>query len=419
MTPPAPDGVQRSELPSGLRVVTEALPQLRSVTIGAWVGTGARDEDDGVVGASHFLEHLLFKGTETRSARDIADAIESVGGEMNAFTAHEQTVFYVRVPDDQLELAADVLSDIVWRPAFRPDEVECERQVILEEIAMRDDTPDDLVHDVFASALFPDHPLGREVIGSETTVSNMTRDSVRDYHGSHYRAANTVLAAAGNLDHARVCELVARMGPSTNGARPAREHTALSPPRPVRVVERDTEQAHLVLGVRAPAHRDPDRYAVTVLNHVLGGGMSSRLFQEIREDRGLAYSVYSFRAAFDESGFLAVYAGTTVERAKETLGLVHGELDRITSAGTITDDELRAAKGNLTGSLLMSLETSSSRMRRLGHGELVEGEIPSLEELARRVDAVTLDHVGRVVDRLLRGQPRALAVVGPFSESDF
>ncbi|HEY3832745.1 MAG TPA: pitrilysin family protein [Acidimicrobiia bacterium] len=411
--------IERTELGSGLRVITESLPQLRSVTLGAWVGTGARDEVDEVAGASHFLEHLLFKGTETRSARDIADTIESVGGEMNAFTSHEHTVFYVRVPDSQLELAADVLSDIVWRPAFRPDEVETERQVILEEIAMRDDTPDDLVHDVFASTLFPEHQLGREVIGFEETVSSMTRDSVRGYHGSHYHAANTVFAAAGNLEHATVRDLADRFGPSTNGARPARELAPFTRPLPVRVVERDTEQAHLVLGVRASAHRDPDRYALTVLNHVLGGGMSSRLFQEIRESRGLAYSVYSFRAAFDDSGYLAIYAGTTVDRAKETLALIHGEIDGIVRDGTITDDELRAAKGNLTGSLLMSLETSSSRMRRLGHGELVEGEIPTLEELARRVEEVTLDDVGRVVDRLFRDEPRALAVVGPFSESDF
>ncbi len=411
--------IQRTELASGLRIVTEALPQLRSVTLGAWIGTGARDEADEFAGASHFLEHLLFKGTHTRSAREIAEAIESVGGEMNAFTTHEQTVFYVRVPDDRLELAAEVLCDIVWLPAFRPDEVECERQVILEEIAMRDDTPDDLVHDVFASALFPDHPLGREVIGSEETVAAMSRDAVAGYHGTHYRPSNTVIAAAGNLDHDALCALVGRVSPDTAAARPPRATAQLSAPEALRIVERDTEQAHLVVGMRSPAHHDPDRYAATLLNHVLGGGMSSRLFQEIREDRGLAYSVYSFRSAFDDAGLFGVYAGTTVERAKETLGLIHDELDRVVRDGTITDAELRAAQGHLTGSLLMSLETSASRMRRLGHGELVEGEIPPLEELARRVDAVTLDDVARVVDRVVRDQPRVLAVVGPFKADDF
>ncbi len=410
--------VDRSELESGLRVVTESLPHVRSVTLGAWVGTGARDETDPIAGASHFLEHLLFKGTETRTARDIADAIESVGGEMNAFTTHEHTVFYVRVPDDQLELAADVLSDIVWRPAFRPDEVECERQVILEEIAMRDDTPDDLVHDVFANTLFPEHPLGREVIGFESTVTDMTRESVSGYHATHYHPSNAVFAAAGNLEHETVRALAERLGPSADGHRPSRSFTALGAPERVRVVERDTEQAHLVIGVRACPHRDPDRYAATVLNHVLGGGMSSRLLQEIREVRGLAYSVYSFRAAFDDAGYLAVYAGTTVDRAKETLSLIHEELDRVVRERAISDDELRAAKGHLTGSLLMSLETSAARMRRIGHGELVDGEIPPLEELARRVDAVTLDDIARVIERFLE-QPRALAVVGPFAESDF
>ena len=224
-------GIRRTRCPSGLRVVTEALPELHSVTLGAWVGSGARDEQGAEWGASHFLEHLLFKGTEQRSAREIAEAIESVGGEMNAFTTHEQTVFYVRVPDAQLEPAFDVLADVLWNPAFRVDDVESERRVILEEIGMRDDTPDDLVHDLFASALFPDHPLGREVLGSETSITEMARDDIAAYHAAHYQPSNVVFAAAGNLTHEAVLELVDARFPTTDGARPrpARDADAGAP----------------------------------------------------------------------------------------------------------------------------------------------------------------------------------------------
>jgi len=403
----------RTTLDSGLRVVTEPLSHVRSVSIGAWVGTGARDEPDEHAGASHFLEHLLFKGTPTRSARDVADAIESIGGEFNAFTTHEQTVFYVRVPDAHLERAVDVLCDVVWHPAFRIDEVDTEREVILEEIAMRDDTPDDLVHEVFTAAMFPVHPLGREVLGTRRTIEAMPRDAIAAFHGSHYQPANIVLAAAGNLDHERLLGLLDDRVDGDGAGRPARPVPPFKAAEPVRHVERETEQAHMVLGVRAIAVMDPDRYALTVLNQVLGGGMSSRLFQEIREARGLAYSVYSYRGAFADTGFLALYAGTSSDRARETLQLLDEQLDRLVADGGVADDELTAAKGSLSGSLLMALETSAARMRRLGRDELVEGEIIELDELVARIEAVDHDAIGRVIDRLLVGAPRTLAVVGP------
>jgi predicted Zn-dependent peptidase len=411
-------GIGRTRCASGLRVVTEALPELRSVTLGAWVGSGARDEQGADWGASHFLEHLLFKGTGRRSAREIAESIESVGGEMNAFTTHEQTVFYVRVPDVQLEPAFDVLADVLWNPAFRLDDVESERRVILEEIGMRDDTPDDLVHDLFASAIFPDHPLGREVLGSDASIAAMTRDNIAAYHAAHYRPSNVVFAAAGNLTHEAVLELVDARFPSADGVRPARPRPDAAAAQPLVVMNRDTEQTHVVTGVRAPAALDPDRYALTVVNQVLGGGMSSRLFQEIRETRGLAYSVFSYHASFDDTGYLAVYAGTAPEHVPETLAVIDAELDRLVKEG-LSDSEIAAAKGHLIGSLAMSLETSASRMRRLGRSELIEGEIPSLEELVARVDAVTPDDVARVVDRVFADAPRTLAVVGPHSASEF
>ena len=410
--------IKRTQLASGLRVVTESLPELRSVTLGAWIGSGARDEASHEYGASHFLEHLLFKGTQTRSAREIAEAIESVGGEMNAFTTHEQTVFYVRVPDVQFKVAFDVLADVLWSPAFRESDVESERQVILEEIGMRDDDPDDLVHELFAAALFPRHPLGREVLGSEDSIASMTRDTIAAYHHAHYLPANVVFAVAGNVTHEQVLDGVASKFPSENGSRPVRPRPAAPAPKPISVLARDTEQAHVVLGTRGLAALDPDRYALTLVNQVLGGGMSSRLFQEVRETRGLAYSVYSYHANFDDAGFVAIYAGTAPERVQETLAVLRDQLAKLRASG-VTDAELRAAKGQLTGSLAMSLETSASRMRRLGRAETVEGDVPSLDELVGRIERVTTDDVDRVIDRVFTDAPQSLAVVGPHEASDF
>jgi predicted Zn-dependent peptidase len=410
--------VRKTRLASGLRIVTESLPTSRSVTVGAWVGSGARDETPARSGASHFLEHLLFKGTDRRSAREIAESVESVGGDMNAFTTHEQTVFYVRLPDTQLELAIDILADVLWNPAFRPDDVESERQVILEEIGMRDDTPDDLVHDLFTRAHFPDHPLGREVLGTEGTIEAMPRDGIAEYHHAHYEPANIVLAAAGNLGHDELVAMLESRSPQSMAPRPEREHSQPAPSGGLAVVTRPTEQAHLVLGLRSVPSLDPDRDALTVMNHALGGGMASRLFQEIREERGLAYSVYSYRAAFDDTGYLAIYAGTAPERVQETIEVVEAQLDRLEREG-LPAAELEAAKGHLTGSLAMSLETTSSRMRRLGRAELVEGRIDSLDEVIARIEAVTADDIDRVVERVVRGAPRTLAVVGPHEAREF
>jgi len=411
-------GVSRTQLDTGLRVVTESLPGLRSVTLGAWVGSGARDEGEGEWGASHFLEHLLFKGTDDRSARDIAEAVESVGGEMNAFTTHEQTVFYVRVPDVHFGTAFDVLADVLWAPAFRPGDVESERSVILEEIGMRDDTPDDLVHEVFAGAIFPDHPLGREVLGSTASIEAMPRDGIARYHGAHYRPSNIVFAAAGNLTHDDVVARVAARFPNATIDRPARSRPSPGAARRVSVLERDTEQAHVMVGMRGFPALDPDRYALTIVNQVLGGGMASRLFQEIREARGLAYSVYSYHAGFEDAGFLAIYAGTAPGRLHETLQVIDAELARLVTDG-LSGAEVDAAKGHLTGSLAMSLETSASRMRRIGRSEMIEGDVPSLDEIVTRIDRVTMDDVGRVIERLIDGNQRTLAVVGPHTESEF
>jgi predicted Zn-dependent peptidase len=406
--------IRRTRLDSGLRVVTEHLPGLRSAAVGFWVGTGSRDEPEVIAGTSHFLEHLLFKGSATRHAVDIAEAVESCGGDMNAFTGQELTAYYVRVPDRDLGLALDILSDIVWSPALRPDEIESERQVILEEIRMRDDTPDDLVHDVFSGALFPRHPLGREISGTQDTITAVTRDQIAEYHADHYRPSNVVVAVAGNVDHDDVVAQLAAALPAESGDRPARVDGADGgPPEAFARVDRPLEQAHIVLGTRALRRDHPDRFALAVVDQVLGGGMSSRLFQEVREKRGLAYSVFSYRAAFEETGALAVYCATAPERVDETLDVVRRELDRLVADGGVTERELVGAKGHLTGSLALSLESSSSRMHRIGRAELTMGEVPSLDWVVEQVDAVTDTDIGRVIDDVLGDTERTLALVGP------
>lgn len=406
--------IRTTTLDNGMQVVTERMPDVRSVTAGFWVGTGSRDESAELFGASHFLEHLLFKGTLTRSARSISEDIDSVGGDMNAFTTKEYTAFYVRLLAESLEMGLDILSDILWNPAFRADEVETERQVILEEILMRDDEPADLVHELFAEALYPGHRLGLEVLGDERSIKAMSRDDIRGFFGHHYRPGNIVFSAAGLLDHDAVVEgVVSRFDGPSGGVRPVREAPA-QPPEPAVVCTRQTEQAHLVVGTTALDRHSPDRYALAALNHVLGGGLSSRLFQSIREERGLAYSVYSYRAAFDDAGALAVYAGTAPARAGEVLRLVQEELDRLAGEG-VGERELAVAKGHLKGEMALSLEDSAARMSRVGRSLLVHGEVLQVDELASRIDAVTLDDVARVAADVL-GRPRVVAAVGPIDE---
>ncbi|MCZ7530698.1 MAG: insulinase family protein [Acidimicrobiia bacterium] len=412
--------IERTTLDSGVRVVTERMPTLRSVALGVWVGTGSRDESPDLAGASHFLEHMLFKGTERWSARGIAEAVEAVGGDMNAFTTHEYTAFYVRVPDEEFDLAADILSDIIREPSFRTEEVDAERQVILEEIRMRDDAPDDVAHETFGAALFPKHPIGREVIGSHETVGDLSRDDIAGYHREHYRSRNLVVAAAGNVDHAQVVErLGALLVEGDAGDRPARPRPEIGSPLPVAVQKRPTEQAHVVLGVRSLPRADDARWALGAVNQVLGGGMASRLFQEVRELRGLAYSVYSYRAAFEETGAFGIYVGTGPERVGEALAVIDEQIERLRRDGGVSAEELRAAQGHLVGSLSLSLETAASRMHRIGSSELTLGEVLTVDEVVDKMRSVTPDDVGAVVERLFTDSAMVLAAVGPFDESAF
>lgn len=413
--------ITRTVLPRGMRVVTEAMPGVRSLSVGVWVPVGSRDETPGLAGTSHFLEHLLFKGTSTRSALDIASEMDAVGGEFNAFTEKEHTCFYATVLDRDLALAIDIISDVVQHATITARDVDVERSVVLEEIAMRDDDPSDLVYDLFATALHGDTPLGRPILGTVESISALRRPQVHGYYRRRYQPADMVVSVAGNLEHGEVLRLVRRAfdRPGAETARVTRR-AATAPTRPVTAVSvlgQDTEQANLVLGMHGLSRHDPRRFAVGVLSAALGGGMSSRLFQRIREERGLAYSVYSFAHGYDDDGQFGVYAGCQPGKADEVLGLMRAELDAA-AAGSLSPGEIERGKGQMRGSIVLGLEDSGSRMTRIGKSELCYGDVLGLDDLLARVDAVTPPAVAEVAAELL-ARPRCLTVVGPFGEHDF
>jgi predicted Zn-dependent peptidase len=404
-----------TQLPSGLRVVTERVPTALSVAAGVWVGVGARDEPDELSGVSHFLEHLLFKGTEERGAREIASAVDRVGGDINAFTAKEYTAYYSRVPAEHLPLAVELLGDVLTAPALRDGDVDNERQVILEELAMDDDLPEDVAHRLLAEGLFPEHPLGRETAGTAESVEAITPDDVRDFFRRWYRPSAMVVAVAGAVDHDAVVAEVERRFPR---AEPAPAPIRVAPtvePASVVVDRRRTEQAQVALGFRGLPRRDPDREALDVMNHVLGGGLSSRLFEEIREQRGLAYAVGSATSSYADAGALTIAAGTGPGQVPEVLRLIEVELEKLLADG-ISAEELDVAVGYLTGAYVMGLEDTGSRMARLGALLTTTGTVRSVVEQLARWRAVTATDVERVIGRIL-GQTRSLAVVGPVSEA--
>ncbi len=415
--------VARTELPGGLRVITESLPAVRSAAFGIWAGVGSRDEDPGHVGATHYLEHLLFKGTARRTALDISAAMDAVGGELNAFTAKEYTCYYARVLDADLPLAIDVLADMVTGSLVADRDVEAERGVILEEIAMNDDDPADVAHEALTARLFGDTPLGRPILGTAGSINAITRGQIAEHYAARYTPDNLVVAAAGSLDHEQVTELTRRaFGPALDGGGPARPPRLTGTGQPaggrfgtgVQLVPRPIEQANLVLGCAGLARTDERRFALGVLNAALGGGMSSRLFQEVREKRGLAYSVYSFSSQHAETGIWGVYAGCLPAKADDVLAICGEEIAAIIDGG-LTDEELERGKGQLRGSIVLGLEDPSSRMSRLGKAELVYPRLEPVEEMLASIDAVTHDDV-RAVAAAVLGQPKALAVVGPFDD---
>src|ERR1700723_338101 len=416
--------VRRTVLPGGLRVVTEFLPAVRSVALGIWVGVGSRDEDERHAGATHYLEHLLFKGTRKRSALEISSLMDAGGGELNAFTAKEYTCYYARVLDADLPLAVDILSDMVTSSLITPKDVDAERNVVLEEIAMNEDDPSDTVHEAFTARLYGDTPPGRPILGTTDSINKITRDQIFEHYQARYTPEHLVVAAAGNLDHETVVQLVARaFGPVLDrAAEPA-------PPRlngdhapgaerqagvGTTLVSRGIEQANLVLGCEALARTDDRRFALGVLNAAFGGGMSSRLFQEVREKRGLAYSVYSFAAQHADTGMWGIYVGCLPAKADEVLAICAEEVTRLVEGG-LTDAELARGKGQVRGSIVLGLEDPSSRMSRLGKSELVYPRLEPVDEVLAAIDGVTHDHVRAVAADILT-RPKALAVVGPFDD---
>ena len=423
--------VRKTVLPGGLRVVTESLPSVRSVALGIWVGVGSRDEDQAHAGATHYLEHLLFKGTRQRTALDISAAMDAVGGELNAFTGKEYTCYYARVLDADLPLAIDVLSDMVTSSLIQPKDVDAERNVVLEEIAMNEDDPADTVHEAFTAQLFGDTPLGRPVLGTVESINGITRDEIWEHYAARYTAPHLVVAAAGNLDHDAV---VAQVRAAFAGALQATAGEAPAAPRlrksgavlwegygpfagsGLKLVSRPIEQANLVLGCEGLARTDQRRFALGVLNAALGGGMSSRLFQEVREKRGLAYSVYSFTAQHADTGMWGVYAGSLPSKADEVLSICVAEVEKVVDKG-LTDAELDRGKGQVRGGMVLGLEDPSSRMTRLGKSELVYPDLEPVDELIATINAVTHDDVRAIAAEVLT-RSKALAVVGPFDNPD-
>jgi predicted Zn-dependent peptidase len=416
--------VRRTVLPGGLRVITEQLPTVRSVSLGVWAGVGSRDETPALAGATHFLEHLLFKRTARRDAAQIAAEIDEVGGELNGFTTKELTCYYARMVDDDLPIALDVLLDMVTASLVTDADVDAERPVVLEEIAMNDDDPADTVHEMFSQGMWSPHPVGRPVLGTVTSIETMPAHQLRVWYRTRYVPQNLVIAAAGNLEHNALVRLVRQAVAQGGLARsddahpaPARvgrgEAVRVPTTTAVTVRQRPTEQANVVIGVPG-LPRDERRWPLAVLSSVLGDGSSSRLFQSVREERGLAYSVYSFFSSLADAGSFGVYVGCQPAKAGEALALIRHELESVRADG-ISEAELARAKGQLRGSLVLGLEDTSSRMSRLAKAELLSGELPSLSEVLRRIDAVSIDEVHTLAQELF-SQHLSVSAVGPFDD---
>ncbi len=403
-------------LPGGIRVITEQMPEVRSIAIGCWVDTGSRDETPVEAGCSHFLEHLLFKGTEELSAQDIAQAFDAVGAQSNAFTSKEYTCYWARMRDADLPLGVELLAEMIQRPAFRQDEIDSERHVVLEEINMNEDDPTDVAYERFARALWEGHLLEFPVLGTKDSIAEMSRDTIANYWRRRYGGPSLVVAVTGNLDHQAVVEEIAERFDGFSGDAVDHSHRPAPVEPRVKVEHRDTEQAHLVLGGEGLTRDDERRFAFGVLAHVMGGGMSSRLFREIREKRGLAYAVYMFRWPHADSGAYGVYVGTTPSQTADVLRLVNDELDKVAADG-ITEEELERAKGHTKGSLALAMEDANSRMSRLGRNELTGVEHLSVDEIVERVEAVTGGDVAVLAAEVF-GTPRVIGATGPFQAED-
>jgi predicted Zn-dependent peptidase len=406
-----------SELDSGERLITERVPSVRSVALGFWIGAGSRDEPDPKAGVSHFIEHLLFKGSSSYDAQQIAEIFDEMGGELNAATSREHTVVYARVPDRHLEDALDVMADMVFSPTFA--DLDSEREVVLEEIAMVEDAPQDLVHDLLAEAVFGGNPLGRPVIGRADVISSVSRRSIAAYHRNAYVSGNVVLAAAGNLEHERVCDLLERA--ARQRVEPPAQRTKVraplvrEPAPGMRFQRKDTEQFHVCVGALGIARTDRRRFAASLLDAILGGSASSRLFQEIREKRGMAYSVYTFASQYTDTGLVGIYVGTREENLAQCLEIVATQIADV-AAGNLRERELERAKENLKGRIALSMESTSNRMSRLGRSLITDTELLSLDRIIAEIDAVEPVALAELAAVLLDPARISAAGIGPNEE---
>jgi predicted Zn-dependent peptidase len=406
-----------SELDSGERLITERVPSVRSVALGFWIGAGSRDEPDAKAGVTHFIEHLLFKGTRGYDAQQIAEVFDEMGGELNAATSREHTVVYARVPDRHLERALDVMADMVFSPTFT--DLDSEREVVLEEIAMVEDAPQDLVHDLLSEAVFSEHSLGRPVIGNAEVISSISRRAIASYHRRAYVAGNVVLAAAGNLEHDELLKLLERA--ARQRVEPPEEKTRVRPPlvrepEPgMRFQRKDTEQFHVCVGALGMARSDRRRFAASLLDAILGGSASSRLFQEIREKRGMAYSVYSFASQYTDTGLIGVYLGTREDNLAACLEIVAEQIADI-AAGNLRERELERAKENLKGRIALSMESTSNRMSRLGRSLVTDTELLTLDRIIAEIDAVDRHGLAELAGVMLEPERLSAAGIGPSEE---
>ena len=407
-----------SELDSGERVISERISHVRSVAIGFWIRAGSRDEKPDRAGVSHFLEHLLFKGTRSYSAQEIAEIFDTLGGELNAATSCEHTVVYARVPDERLETALEVMGEMVFAPAF--NDLDAEREVVLEEIAMVEDTPQDLVHDLISEATFGNHPLGRPVIGKSEVISSITRRSVAAYHRAMYAPGNVVVSAAGNLQHNHLLRLIEKVQrkaaapPAKKGPR-VRPALVRTPAPGVRFQSKDTEQYHVCVAAPGISRSDPRRFAASLLDGILGGSASSRLFQEIREKRGMAYAVYSFASQYSDTGQIGIYLGTREENVASCLEIATEQIAEI-AAGNLRDDEIKRAKENLRGRIMLSMESTANRMSRLGKSLVTDTELLSIERIIAEIEAVEPEAVAELAGVLLAPEKCSAAGIGPDEE---
>ncbi len=405
--------IRKVTLSNRTTILTEEIPHVRSAAIGVWVDVGSRYESEEASGISHFIEHMLFKGTATRSAKEIAEAFDQIGGQLNAFTTKEYTCYYARVLDEHLDLAVDIISDMLFASRFLPEDVERERNVIVEEIKMYEDTPDELVHDVLAQTLWRQHALGRPVIGRAEVVKNLSREDILAYYDQHYRQGKMVIAAAGNIRHEPLVERLDAVFGKARGQVPPRVLTSPEPFSGSTCREKDTEQVHLCIGAQGLRLDDDDIYALQVINAILGGGLSSRLFQRVREELGLVYNIFSYHSSYRDTGLFGIYAGLSAENVGTVLDIVFAELNDIRSGG-VTKEELARSKEQLKGSFLLSLESVTARMNRLGKSELYLGRVHTAEEIVEKLAKVELAQIVAVSERLFRPEKLSLASIGPW-----